>query len=76
MRILEYSAVIEFDAEAKRYVGHVPALRGANTEAETLEQLRINLEEVIQLVLDDMESEGAEEVPDSVIGIEKVAVER
>lgn len=34
------------------YVGFVPELPGANTQAETLEEARENLEEAIELVLE------------------------
>jgi predicted RNase H-like HicB family nuclease len=76
MRISEYTAVIEYDAEAQRYVGHVPALRGAHTEADTLEQLRAGLEDVVRLVLDAMEEQGNPAGADTVVGLEKVAVRR
>ena len=76
MKALEYKAVIEYDAEAKRYVGYVPALRGAHTEAETLEELRANLEEVVALVLDAMDEHGDQACEDTVVGLEKVAVRR
>jgi predicted RNase H-like HicB family nuclease len=76
MQILEYTAVIEFDTGAQRYVGHVPAVRGAVTEAATLEELRVNLEEVVQLMLDVMEEQGDLPGEDSVVGLEKLAIRR
>ncbi len=34
------------------YIGFVEELPGANTQADTLEEVRINLEEAIELVLE------------------------
>ncbi len=76
MRVYEYSAIVEFDPEAQRFVGYVPALRGAHTEADTLEELRVRLEEVVQLILEVMAEQGSPEAAETVIGLEKVVVQR
>ena len=46
-------AYIEYDPEVGLYVGSVPALRGAHTQAETLDELNKNLKEVIELCLEE-----------------------
>jgi predicted RNase H-like HicB family nuclease len=51
----EYSAIIEKCKETGYFVGYVPGFPGAHSQAETLEELRNNLMEVIQLLLDDGE---------------------
>ncbi len=48
-----YTAVIEQDQETGLYVGYIPGLPGAHSQAETLEELRLNLAEVIDLILED-----------------------
>ncbi len=56
-----YSAVIERCKETGYYVGYIPGFVGAHSQAETIEELRDNLIEVIQLLLEngepDLESE-------------------
>ncbi len=43
------TAYIEYDPETNLYVGIVPGLAGAHTQAATLDDLRQNLQEVIEL---------------------------
>ena len=40
------------DAEEGGYIGYVAELPGANTQGETLEEVRENLAEAIQLILE------------------------
>ena len=46
---------IEKDPETGLYVGFVPGIPGAHTQAETLDELQINLKEVIELCLEEKE---------------------
>lgn len=48
-----YTAVIERDTATGLYVAYIPDLIGAHTQAETLEELKGNLKEVVELVLED-----------------------
>lgn len=50
-----FTAVIERCPETKLYVGYVPGFPGAHSQGETLEELRDNLREVIQMLLEDGE---------------------
>lgn len=50
-----YTAVIERDAETKVYVGYIPGWPGAHSQGRTLDELRENLQEVIQMLLEDGE---------------------
>lgn len=50
-----YSAVIERCKDTGFYVGYVPGFAGAHSQGETLEELRENLVEVIELLLEDGE---------------------
>jgi predicted RNase H-like HicB family nuclease len=48
-----YSAVIEKCFDTGLYVGYVPGFPGAHSQGETLEELRENLIEVIEMLLED-----------------------
>jgi predicted RNase H-like HicB family nuclease len=48
-----FTAYIEFDPETKLYVGIVPGIPGAHTQAETLDELQANLKEVVELCLEE-----------------------
>ena len=50
-----FTAVVERDATTGLLVGYVPGLPGAHTQAETLDELRANLQEVLSLVLESGE---------------------
>lgn len=52
-----YTAVVEKCSETGLYVGYVPGFPGAHSQGETLDELRLNLEEVISMVLEDGEPE-------------------
>jgi predicted RNase H-like HicB family nuclease len=47
---VEFTAVFEKVPEG--YIGYVEELPGANTQGETLEEARANLEEAVELVLE------------------------
>jgi predicted RNase H-like HicB family nuclease len=50
-----YTAVIERCPDTQLYVGYVPGFPGAHSQAETLDELNANLQEVIAMLLDDGE---------------------
>ncbi|MEK6375178.1 MAG: type II toxin-antitoxin system HicB family antitoxin [Acidobacteriota bacterium] len=50
-----FTAVVERDADTGFYIGFVPGLAGAHTQAETLDELNVNLKEVVELLLEDGE---------------------
>ena len=52
-RDFAYTAVVERCVDTGFYVGYVPGLPGAHSQAETLEELNENLREVISLILKD-----------------------
>lgn len=47
-----FTAFIEYDDESKLYVGVIPNVVGAHTQAETLDELQRNLQEVLELCLE------------------------
>jgi len=55
-----YTAIIEKDQDMGFYVGYIPEFPGAYSQAETLEELRINLREVLEMLLEDGELDSLE----------------
>jgi predicted RNase H-like HicB family nuclease len=47
------TAYIEFDEETQLYIGIVPGIPGAHTQAASLDELRTNLKEVLELCLEE-----------------------
>ena len=65
-----FTAVIERDADTGLYVGWVPGFPGAHSQGETLDELRSNLQEVVEMLL-----EQGDPILDSVfIGTQTVEV--
>ncbi|MHA1449565.1 MAG: type II toxin-antitoxin system HicB family antitoxin [Candidatus Hodarchaeales archaeon] len=67
------TALIERDIETGLYVGIVPGIRGCHTQAETLDELHENLIEVIELCLEEMDSDSKKNIPEFV-GIQQIEV--
>jgi predicted RNase H-like HicB family nuclease len=67
------TAYIEKDPETGLYVGIVPGIPGAHTQAETLDELQENLKEVLELCLEEMEPENKQYLP-QFVGIQQVEV--
>ena len=49
---------VERDPETGLYVAIVPGIPGAHTQAKTLDELQENLKEVVELCLEEMDSEA------------------
>ncbi len=67
-----FTAYVEWDEEVKLFVGTVPGIRGAHTQAATLEELRDNLREVLELLAEEGEL-SADEVP-QFVGLQQLDV--
>ena len=65
------TAYVEWDPETKLFVGVVPGIRGAHTQGATLDELRTNLKEVLQLCVD--EGSSVDDLPEFV-GLQQVEV--
>jgi len=52
--LLNKVLIIEKDQDPGLYVGYIPGFPGAHSQAETLEELRTNLSEVIEMLLEDI----------------------
>ena len=67
-----FTAYVEWDPETKLYIGIVPGIRGAHTEAATLDELQANLKEVLELCLEEQPMDPAD-VP-TFVGIQQIEV--
>ncbi len=65
-----FTAIIEKCPDTGFYVGFVPNFPGAHTQAETLDELHANLQEVIEMLLED----GQPELETEFIGTQMVTV--
>lgn len=65
-----YTAVIERCSDTGLYVGYVPGFTGAHTQAETLDELNHNLQEVIDMLLED----GQPQLETEFVGIQTIKV--
>lgn len=64
------TAVAEKDMETELYVGYVPGSPGAHTQAETLDELRENLREVLAMLLEH----GEPHLETEFIGTQEVVI--
>lgn len=67
-----FTAYVEWDPESSLYVGIVPGIPGAHTQAATLDELRANLKEVLELCLE--EYEGPIENLPRFVGLQQIEV--
>ena len=68
-----FTAYVEFDPETGLYVGIIPGVSGAHTQAETLDELKRNLAEVLELCLEEYGGD-LEQLP-RFVGVEQIEVE-
>jgi predicted RNase H-like HicB family nuclease len=71
-----FTAYIERDQETGLYVGTIPGLSGGHSQGATLDELRRNLQEVVELILEERESQGEIVEIEPFIGIQQITVER
>lgn len=50
-----FTVVVERDPETRLFVGYVPGFPGAHSQGETLDELRENVWEVLELLLEEGE---------------------
>lgn len=70
MKVVSY---IERDPESGLYVATVPSIPGAHTQAESMEELLKNLQEVVELCLSELNCEERKSLPE-FIGIQQLEV--
>ena len=65
-----YTAIVEKCPQTGPYVGNVPGFPGAHSQGETLDELRLNLREVVEMLLED----GDPVLETEFIGIQTIQV--
>ena len=73
MKHYNFTAQIEKDLETGMYIGKVPNLPGAHTQAKTLDKLNENLKEVIELCLENMTKKEISKLQ-QFVGFQKLSV--
>lgn len=73
MKNYQFVAQVQRDNETGMYVGIIPNLPGAHTQAASLDQLNINLKEVITLCLEEMDDEELASISEWV-GFQNISV--
>ncbi len=48
-----FTAVVERDPHTGMYVGYIPGFPGAHSQGESVDELKTNLREVIEMLLED-----------------------
>ena len=71
--MFKITGYIEKDPETGLYVGIVPGIPGAHTQAENLDELQKNLKEVVEVCLEEMDDEAKKHIPEFV-GIQQLEV--
>ncbi len=65
MRQIQLTAHVERDPETGLYIGMVPSIPGAHTQAKSLDELQANLKEVVELCMEEMTPEDMMAFPSS-----------
>ena len=73
MTTYNFTAQIERDAETGMYIGIIPNLPGAHSQATSLDELNKNLKEVIELCLEEMTQEELKNLPE-FIGMQQFSI--
>lgn len=73
MRNIQLTAHIERDHETGLYIGMVPSIPGAHTQAKSLDELQVNLKEVVELCFEEMSEEEIKALPEFV-GLQSFSV--
>jgi predicted RNase H-like HicB family nuclease len=68
MRSFNY--IVEKCADTGLYVGYVPGFPGAHSQGDSLDELRTNMKEVVQMLLED----GEPKLEAEFVGTETVKV--
>ncbi|MDA8165097.1 MAG: type II toxin-antitoxin system HicB family antitoxin [Desulfobacteraceae bacterium] len=67
-----FTAYIEWDPETSLYVGTIPGIPGAHTQAASLDELQANLKEVLELCLGEYKGE-LQDLP-TFVGVQQIEV--
>ena len=65
-----FNVVVERGPDTELYVGHVPGWPGAHSQGATLDELRQNLREVLEMLLED----GEPKLETEFVGVQVIQV--
>ncbi len=65
-----FNIVVERDPDTGLYVGYVPGWPGAHSQGESLDELRRNLQEVVEMLLED----GEPKLESEFVGVQAIQV--
>lgn len=68
-----FTAHIEKDPDSGYYIGTIPAVPGAHTQATTLDELSSRLKEVLELCFETMSDEEKKSLP-QFIGTQQISI--
>ena len=71
-KLRTFTAYIEWDPETSLYAGMVPGIPGAHSQGKTLDELRSNLQEVLELCLEEG-SGNTQDLP-RFVGVQQIEV--
>ena len=69
-----FTAQIEKDSETGLYIGYIPSLPGAHTQAESLDELHKNLEEVASLCMEELTEQDLAKINEAFVGTQQVVI--
>ena len=69
------TATIEKDPETGLFIGYIPSLPGAHSQAASLDELHKNLEEVAALCLEELAEIDLDKIRSEFIGTQQIMVE-
>ncbi|MCO6481967.1 MAG: type II toxin-antitoxin system HicB family antitoxin [Flavobacteriales bacterium] len=73
MRQIQLTAHVERDPETGLYIGMVPSIPGAHTQAKSLDELQANLKEVVELCMEEMTPEDIDGLP-QFVGLQSFSI--
>ncbi len=73
MKDYQFVAQVQRDVDTGLYIGTIPSLPGAHTQAKSLDELNVNLKEVIELCLEEMTADELASIPEWV-GFQNILV--
>jgi predicted RNase H-like HicB family nuclease len=68
-----FTAHIEQDIETGYFIGLIPAVPGAHTQAKTLDELSARLKEVLELCLEEIPADERNAIP-RFFGTQQIAI--
>jgi predicted RNase H-like HicB family nuclease len=74
MTMKTFTAYIEWDPETRLYVGIIPGVSGAHTQAASLDELQKNLKEVLELCLEEVKESGEPPEFPRFVGLQQIEV--